>query len=197
MCQGTISPLCNGPLNHCIQFTKTTKAREEEREQSALSPLLRTMKFKKVWLHIYFPWQIGSVLWSALLHGIKIWYFQWFSVAILAAGICACEINLTNSKTSQSHFTVTNLAESCVTLLFRCPKGSQGCLEKRNHPLSSNLVVWCTKIGPKTKKVWRTSESDVFWLFYSSNLGSFNEFDDVNLPFRIKSVWQNITGAKS
>ena len=70
MCQGTISPLCNGPLNHCIQFTKTTKAREEEREQSALSPLLRTMKFKKVWLHIYFPWQIGSVLWSALLHGI-------------------------------------------------------------------------------------------------------------------------------
>ena len=54
--------------------------------------------------------------------------------------------------------TVTDLANSCVTPLFRRPQGSQGCLEKRNHPLSSNLVVWCAKIGPKTKKVRKTSE---------------------------------------
>ena len=42
--------------------------------------------------------------------------------------------------------TVTDLANSCVTPLFRRPQGSQGCLEKQNHPLSSNLVVWCAKI---------------------------------------------------
>ena len=55
-------------------------------------------------------------------------------------------------------FTVTDLANSCVTPLFRHPQGSQGCLEKQNHPLSLNLVVWCAKIGPKTKKVRKTSE---------------------------------------
>ena len=53
---------------------------------------------------------------------------------------------------------MTDLANFCVTPLFRCPQGSQGCLEKRNHPLSSNLVVWCAKIGPKTKKVQKTLE---------------------------------------
>ena len=49
--------------------------------------------------------------------------------------------------------TVTDLANFCATPLFRRPQGSQGCLEKQNYPLSSNLVVWCAKIGPKTKKV--------------------------------------------
>ena len=49
--------------------------------------------------------------------------------------------------------TVTDLANSCATPLFRRSQGFQGCLEKQNHPLSSNLVVWCSKIGPKTKKL--------------------------------------------
>ena len=49
-----------------------------------------------------------------------------------------------------NHFTVTDLVNSCVTPLFRRPQGSQGCLEKQNHPLSWNLVVWCAKIGPKS-----------------------------------------------
>ena len=44
-----------------------------------------------------------------------------------------------------------------ITPLFRRPQRSHGCLEKRNHPLSWNLVVWCAKIGPKTKKVQKTS----------------------------------------
>ena len=51
------------------------------------------------------------------------------------------------------NYTMTDLANSCVTPLFRRPQGSQGCLEKRNYPLSLNLVVWFAKIGPKTKKV--------------------------------------------
>ena len=54
--------------------------------------------------------------------------------------------------------TVTDLANSCATPLFRRPQGSQGCLGKQNHPLSWNLVLWCAKIGPKTKKAKKTSE---------------------------------------
>ena len=34
---------------------------------------------------------------------------------------------------------------------FDAPRqGPQGCLEKQNHSLNSNLVVWCAKTGPKT-----------------------------------------------
>ena len=66
--------------------------------------------------------------------------------------------------------TVTDLANSCVTPLFRHPQGYQECLEGQNYPLSLNLVVWCAKIGPKTQKVWKTSKltkkmskTMVFW----------------------------------
>ena len=58
----------------------------------------------------------------------------------------------------QQNYTLTDLANFCFTPLFWHPQGPQGCLEKQNHPLSSNLVVWCAKIGPKTKKVRKTSE---------------------------------------
>ena len=73
--------------------------------------------------------------------------------------------------------TVTYLANSCATPLFRRPQGSQGCLEKQNHPLSLNLVNWCAKIGSKTKKVWKTTEliknmskMMVFWQVFGSFL---------------------------
>ena len=49
-----------------------------------------------------------------------------------------------------------------ITPLFRRPQGPQGCLEKRNHPLSSNLMVWCAKIGPKPKKLWKTVKKPSF-----------------------------------
>ena len=69
--------------------------------------------------------------------------------------------------------TVTDLANSCVTPYLDPPQGSQGCLEKWNHPLSLSLVVWCAKIGPKFKKVKKTSEltknvkkDDLFWRFF-------------------------------
>ena len=46
----------------------------------------------------------------------------------------------------------------------------QGCLMKQNHPLSSNLMVWCAKIGSKTKNPWKTikkpSYFDVFLSFW-------------------------------
>ena len=49
-----------------------------------------------------------------------------------------------------------NIFQIQITPLFRRPQGSQGCLEKQNCPLSSNLVVWCAKIGPKTQKLQKT-----------------------------------------
>jgi hypothetical protein len=63
-----------------------------------------------------------------------------------------------------------------ITPLLWRSQGPQGCLEKRNCPLSSNLAVWCTKIGPKTQKLQKTVKkpsffvvfhviSEVFWRF--------------------------------
>ena len=52
------------------------------------------------------------------------------------------------------------MASLCSTAAPDC-RNSQckgRCLERGNQPLSSNLVVWCAKIGPKTKKVQKTSE---------------------------------------
>ena len=61
--------------------------------------------------------------------------------------------------------------------LFWRPQGPHGCLEKQNHPLISNLVLWCAKIGPKSHNFWKTSEMTrkttkndgfltVFWSFW-------------------------------
>ena len=70
-----------------------------------------------------------------------------------------------------------NIFQIQITPLFRRPQGPQGCPEKQNYPLSLNLVVWCAKIGPKTKKVWKTSELTkelskmmVFWQVFWSFL---------------------------
>ena len=59
-----------------------------------------------------------------------------------------------------------NIFQIQITPLFWRPQGPQGCLEKQNCPLSSNLAVWCAKIGPKTQKLQKpvktTSFFDVF-----------------------------------
>ena len=72
--------------------------------------------------------------------------------------------------------TVTDLANSCATPLFRQPQGSQGCLEKQNHPLSSNLVVWCAKIEPKTKKSLKNLRIDKRIVKNDDILTSFLKF---------------------
>ena len=46
--------------------------------------------------------------------------------------------------------TMTESADFGFIPLLWLPQGPQGCLEKQNHPLSSNLVVWNAKIGPKS-----------------------------------------------
>ena len=53
-------------------------------------------------------------------------------------------------KSEETLATVTGSADFGFNPLLRRPQGPQGCLEKRNCPLSSNLVVWCAKIGPKS-----------------------------------------------
>ena len=69
-----------------------------------------------------------------------------------------------------------NIFQIQLTPLFRRPQGPQGRLEKQNHPLSSNLVVWCAKIGPKTKKLRKTVKKPTFLTFVLSFLRFFRTF---------------------
>ena len=57
-----------------------------------------------------------------------------------------------------SALTLTESADLGFIPLFWHPQGPQGCLEKQNHPLILNLVLWCAKIGPKSHSFWKTSE---------------------------------------
>ena len=54
--------------------------------------------------------------------------------------------------------TLTESADLGFIPLFWRPQGPQWCLEKQNHSLISNLVLWCAKIGPKSHNFWKTSE---------------------------------------
>ena len=90
--------------------------------------------------------------------------------------------------------TVTGLANFGFTPLLWCSQGPQGCLEKQNYPLSSNLVVWCAKIGPKTKKVQKTSKMTrknfkEWWFFitFSKFLGFGPNFSTPN--YQIWTQW--------
>ena len=49
--------------------------------------------------------------------------------------------------------TVTGLAEFGFTPLLWPPQGPQWCLDKQAYPMSSNLVVWFDKMGPKTRDI--------------------------------------------
>ena len=69
-----------------------------------------------------------------------------------------------------------NIFQIQITPLFRRPQGPQGCLEKWNYPLSSNLEVWCAKIGPKTKKLWKTVEKPWFLTLFFVNSEVFRTF---------------------
>ena len=84
-----------------------------------------------------------------------------------------------------------NIFQIQITPLFRHPQGPQGCPEKQNYPLSTNLVVWRAKIGPKTKKVRKpsemtrkTSENDGF---FSKFLGFWPNFSAPN--YQLRTQW--------
>ena len=67
-----------------------------------------------------------------------------------------------------------NIFQIQITPLLWRSQGPQGCLEKRNCPLSLNLAVWCAKIGLKTQKLQKPQKSRekqqkmmIFWWFLS------------------------------
>jgi hypothetical protein len=64
------------------------------------------------------------------------------------------------SKKQLKYFSNTNNS----TILT--PSGLQGCLEKKNCPLSSNLTVWCAKIRPKTQKLQKTVKKPSFFVVF-------------------------------
>ena len=85
---------------------------------------------------------------------------------------------------TNSLYTVTEMAKLCFIPLFWQPQGPLGCLKKRNPPLSSNLVVWCAKIGLWIQKLWKTSEiikkNIKKWRFFDS----FSKFLNFKPYFR-------------
>ena len=60
---------------------------------------------------------------------------------------------------SQNSWTIFQMQISLLLWRPQRPQRPQGCLKKQNHPLSSNLVVWCAKIGPKTQDLWKIVEN--------------------------------------
>ena len=81
---------------------------------------------------------IWLCFWS-VLGNLTFWLVKWSSVVVL--------LN-----------TVTELADFGFTPHLWRLQGPHGCLEKQNCPLSLKVVVWCTIIGPKIKKIWKPSE---------------------------------------
>ena len=75
-----------------------------------------------------------------------------------------------------------------ITPLFRCLQGPQGCLEKQNHPLSSNLVVWRAKIWPKSKKLQKTIIFCCHFWGFLNILGFRSNFSAQNYQIRIQWI---------
>ena len=69
-----------------------------------------------------------------------------------------------------------NIFQIQITPLFRRPQGPNGCLEKQNYPLNLNLVVWCAKIGPKTKKLQKTCQNTIIFDIFFVNSEVFLAF---------------------
>ena len=60
----------------------------------------------------------------------------------------------------------TNLKTLVSTLLTR-PQGSQGCQKMRQDPLNMPVEVWCAKIAPKLKNIWKSlRKQGLFWHFF-------------------------------
>ena len=66
-----------------------------------------------------------------------------------------------------------NIFQIQITPLFWRPQGPQGCLEKQNCPLSSNLAVWCAKIGPKTQKLKKKNVENQISCCFSCHFWGF------------------------
>ena len=68
-----------------------------------------------------------------------------------------------------------NIFQIQITPLFWRPQGPQGCLKKRNCPLSLNLAVWCAKIGPKTQELQKIVKKPSFFVVFLVNSEVFQK----------------------
>ena len=105
-----------------------------------------------IWVSIVNGWEGLQVAWpssrsSSSKKGATLHIFGWF----------VSKSWLEHPKNSWSFFQIQ------ISQIIWGPQGPQGCLKKQNHPLSSNLVVWCTKIQPKTKNLWKNVENPSFY----------------------------------
>ena len=66
----------------------------------------------------------------------------------------------------------TNLKTHISPLLTR-PQGSQGCQKIRQDPLKMPVEVWCAKIAPKLKNIWKYLRKQGFFDIFSSILMVF------------------------
>ena len=66
-----------------------------------------------------------------------------------------------------------NIFQIQITPLLWRPQGPQGCLEKQNYPPSSNFVVWCAKIGPKTQKLQKAVKNPSFFCCFCCHFRGF------------------------
>ena len=118
--------------------------------------LLGYKKYVCTWLLIYIGLHcINRSLWSAttlatLMQSDNVTFYA----SKIMKGTSGFNLKKTNFFTCwpQHPKNSWNIFQIQISPLLWLPQDPQGCLEKQNHPLSSNLVVWCTKIGPKTKK---------------------------------------------
>ena len=105
----------------------------------------------------------------------KLWYCsyaKWYNVNFYAYRIIEVTSGFDFKKTIFSarrrHHPKNswNIFHIQITPLLWRPQGFQGCLEKRNCPLSLNLAVWCAKIGPKTQKLQKTVKKPSFFVVF-------------------------------
>ena len=66
----------------------------------------------------------------------------------------------------------TNL-KTHISLLLTRPQGSQGCQKMRQDPLNMPVEVWCAKIAPKLKNIWKSLRKQGFFDIFSSILMVF------------------------
>ena len=59
----------------------------------------------------------------------------------------------------------TNL-KTHISLLLTRPQGSHGCQNMRQDPLNMPVEVWCAKIAPKLKNIWKYLRKQGFLTFF-------------------------------
>ena len=66
----------------------------------------------------------------------------------------------------------TNIKKLISPLLTR-PQGSQGCQKMRQDPLNMPFEVWCAKIAPNLKNIWKSLRKQGFFDIFFSILTIF------------------------